>query len=175
MALAAGFGSVRRFNALFRQRYRLQPSQLRRLPTSRHQDSLDFQLAYRPPLDWPRLLAFLGQRAIAGVEAVDDGVYRRTVALSRQGQALRGWLAADGIKVSVVCPGFVRTRMTDNNPYPMPLIIDPDKAARIIRRGLERNKARIVFPWPMHLAALLLAVLPPAWTDPLLTRAPKKD
>lgn len=93
VALAAGFGSVRRFNALFRQRYRLQPSQLRRLPTSRHQDSLDFQLAYRPPLDWPRLLAFLGQRAIAGVEAVDDGVYRRTVALSRQGQVLRGWLA----------------------------------------------------------------------------------
>ena len=96
-------------------------------------------------------------------------------AVKAYGEALRGWLAADGIKVSVVCPGFVRTRMTDNNPYPMPLIIDPDKAARIIRRGLERNKARIVFPWPMHLAALLLAVLPPAWTDPLLTRAPKKD
>ena len=88
---------------------------------------------------------------------------------------MRGWLAADGIKVSVVIPGFVRTRMTDKNPYPMPFIMDPGKAAGIIRRGLERDKARIIFPWPIHLAALLLAVLPPAWTDPILKRAPKKD
>ena len=65
--------------------------------------------------------------------------------------------------------------MTDKNPFPMPLIMDAGKAAGIIRRGLERNKARIIFPWPMHLAAWLLGALPPAWTDSLLTRAPKKD
>ncbi len=75
----------------------------------------------------------------------------------------------------MVCPGFVRTRMTDKNPYPMPLIMDAAKAARIIRRGLERNKARIAFPWPMYFLAWLLGVLPPGWTEPLLKRVPKKD
>ena len=112
-----------------------------------------------------------GFRGIPGTPAYSAS----KAAVKVYGEALRGWLAADGIKVSVVCPGFVRTRMTDENPYPMPFIIDADKAAGIIRRGLERNKARIIFPWPMHLAAWLLGALPPAWTDRLLTRAPKKD
>jgi short-subunit dehydrogenase len=96
-------------------------------------------------------------------------------AVKAYGEALRGWLKADGIRVSVVCPGFVRTRMTDKNPYPMPFIMNAAKAARIIRRGLERNKARIAFPWPMYFMAWLLGALPPGWTDPVLSRAPKKD
>ncbi len=65
VALAAGFGSLRRFNALFRQRYRLKPSSLRRRP-GRAGDSLSFLLAYRPPYPWAPLADFLGQRAIAG-------------------------------------------------------------------------------------------------------------
>ena len=96
-------------------------------------------------------------------------------AVKAYGEALRGWLAPEGIRVSVVCPGFVRTRMTDKNPYPMPFIMDPAKAARIIRRGLERNRARIAFPWPMYVMAWLLGALPPGWTEPLLSRAPEKD
>ncbi|NQV83834.1 MAG: SDR family NAD(P)-dependent oxidoreductase [Rhodospirillales bacterium] len=91
------------------------------------------------------------------------------------GEGLRGWLAADEVKVSVVCPGFVRTRMTENNVYPMPFLMDADKAARIIRRGLERNKARIAFPWPMYAAAWFLGTLPPGWTDWLFRKMPKKD
>lgn len=96
-------------------------------------------------------------------------------AVKAYGEALRGWLKPDGIRVSVVCPGFVRTRMTDKNPYPMPFIMDAAKAARIIRRGLELNKARIAFPWPMYFMAWLLGTLPPGWTDNLLKYAPKKD
>lgn len=96
-------------------------------------------------------------------------------AVKTYGEALRGWLAPEGIRVSVVCPGFVRTRMTDNNPYSMPFIMDAAKAARIIRRGLERDKARIAFPWPMYFLVWLLGALPPGWTGPLVTRAPKKD
>ncbi|MFQ5766286.1 MAG: SDR family NAD(P)-dependent oxidoreductase, partial [Rhodospirillales bacterium] len=91
------------------------------------------------------------------------------------GEALRGWLAADGIRVSVVTPGFVRTRMTAKNPYPMPLLMDADKAARIIRRGLQRDKARIGFPWPMVALVWLLGALPPGLTDPLMKRVPEKD
>ena len=90
------------------------------------------------------------------------------------GEALRGWVAGDGIGVSVICPGFIKTPMSDGNPYPMPLLMEADKAARIIKRGLERNRARIAFPWPVYLAALTAGALPPAWTDRLFRRMPRK-
>ena len=90
------------------------------------------------------------------------------------GEALRGELHEDGIGVSVVCPGFVKSRITDRNEFHMPFLIEADDAARIILRGLERNRARICFPGPMHAAAWLLGALPPAWTDPILRKAPKK-
>lgn len=96
-------------------------------------------------------------------------------AVKNYGEGLRGWLAADGVQVSVVCPGFVRTRMTENNIYPMPFIMDAAKAAHIIRRGLERDKARIAFPWPMYALAWFMGVLPPSWTDRLFRKLPKKD
>ncbi|MFP1681503.1 DNA-3-methyladenine glycosylase 2 [Alloalcanivorax sp. C16-1] len=98
VALAAGFGSLRRFNALFRQRYRLKPSSLRRPGGAGDADSFTLRLAYRPPYDWPALRDFLGQRAIAGVESVEDGVYRRTVALRRRDHGYRGWLAVAPVK-----------------------------------------------------------------------------
>ncbi|MBM3601795.1 MAG: SDR family NAD(P)-dependent oxidoreductase [Alphaproteobacteria bacterium] len=91
------------------------------------------------------------------------------------GEGLRGQLARDGIGVSVICPGYVRTPMTAANRFPMPFLMDADRAARIIRRGLERNRARIAFPLPMYWAVLLLQALPPGWTDRLLARLPAKD
>jgi short-subunit dehydrogenase len=95
-------------------------------------------------------------------------------AVKAYGEALRGWLARDGINVSVVCPGFVRSRMTDKNDFPMPMIMSADKSARIIQKGLAADKARISFPWPMAAMLWLLGALPPAWTDPILKVAPKK-
>ncbi len=83
VALASGFGSIRRFNDVFRQYYGRPPSELRRLgkrPGSSEGEYV-FQLAYRPPYAWNALLAFLAPRAIPGVEAVRDGTYRRVIAL----------------------------------------------------------------------------------------------
>jgi AraC family transcriptional regulator of adaptative response / DNA-3-methyladenine glycosylase II len=94
IAMASGFGSLRRFNALFRERYRLTPSDLRRradLPRS--PDALVLELGYRPPLDWESLLAFLRIRAVDGVEAVDAAVYRRALRIDMAGQAYAGWIA----------------------------------------------------------------------------------
>lgn len=91
------------------------------------------------------------------------------------GEGLRGKLMRRGITVSVVCPGFVRTPMTDDNPFPMPLLMEPEQAAAIIRRGLKRKKARIAFPFRLYLAMRLLAALPPAWADPWLQRFPGKE
>ena len=66
------------------------------------------------------------------------------------GESLRGELAGSDIGVSVICPGFVRTPMTDRNPFPMPFLIGPEKAARIIVSGLARNQG----PYRLSLAAL---------------------
>ena len=97
VAFASGFGSLRRFNALFKQRYRLQPSQLRRhmrgaAAASATADVLNFELSFRPPYDWPALSAFLGARAVAGVEVVEGARYRRTVRVAIDGKEHRGWI-----------------------------------------------------------------------------------
>jgi AraC family transcriptional regulator, regulatory protein of adaptative response / DNA-3-methyladenine glycosylase II len=87
IAFASGFGSVRRFNALFKSRYGLSPSAIR--GKSIDTDTLSVQLEFRPPLAWNSLLAYLRLRAIPGVEMADDTHYRRTVAIG----AAKGWIA----------------------------------------------------------------------------------
>lgn len=91
------------------------------------------------------------------------------------GEAMRGELAAEGIGVSVICPGFVKSRMTAVNRFPMPFLMEPDAAAATIRRGLARNRARIAFPWPLATVVWMLSSLPPALTDYALRRLPKKS
>lgn len=82
IAYASGFSSLRRFNQAFAAHYRLAPSRLRqRRGSAEPEGSIHLRLAYRPPLDWPRLLSFLKPRCIAGVEHVDEDSYRRTVGL----------------------------------------------------------------------------------------------
>jgi short-subunit dehydrogenase len=90
------------------------------------------------------------------------------------GEALRGELHREGIEVSVITPGYVRTRLTADNKFRMPLLMDADRAARIMRRGLERNRGRIAYPRRMYALAALIASLPPAWLDPVLRKLPKK-
>ncbi len=76
------------------------------------------------------------------------------------GLALRGMLAPEGIKVNVICPGFVRSRITDRNTCPMPFFMEADQAARIILKRADKNVGLIAFPWPMRLATWWLSTLP---------------
>lgn len=89
-------------------------------------------------------------------------------------EALRGTLAADGIGVSAICPGFVKSRMTAVNDFPMPFLMEAEDAARIILNGLRRNQTVIAFPWPMYWMVSFLSILPPALTVRLLSRLPAK-
>ena len=93
IAAASGFHSLRRFNAAFRERYRLSPTTLRARAGAKPASAMRFRLAYRPPCDWSRSMAFLAARTIDGVEVVGAGAYRRTVRWQGGAHELRGWLA----------------------------------------------------------------------------------
>lgn len=94
IALSAGFGSVRRFNALFQTRYALSPTALRRqggAPEVERADTLKLRLLYRPPLAWRELLEYLSRRAVPGVEVGDlsEQRYTRTVVIGGR----TGWVS----------------------------------------------------------------------------------
>ncbi len=99
VALASGFRSLRRFNAIFVERYRLNPGRLRAECADQGSaagSEVGVQLVYRPPLDKAGLLAFFAQRAIPGIESVASNTIRRTVrpgALSAtRGASPAGWV-----------------------------------------------------------------------------------
>ena len=93
VALASGFDSLRRFNAAFAERYRFNPTQLRRegaAPSS----SMALRLAYRPPYDVQAVLGFFARREVRGVEQVEGLTLRRTVGWLHRGTRVTGWISA---------------------------------------------------------------------------------
>lgn len=95
-------------------------------------------------------------------------------AVKAWGEGLRGWLAPQGVGVSVILPGFVESRITAANRFRMPLLMPADRAARLIRRGLDRNVGRIGFPLPTVFVGWFMSVLPNALVDRLTRRLPGK-
>ena len=93
VAMASGFGSLRRFNAVFEQEYRLTPGALRRQSHQKQQklDTFTVEVGYRPPFRWEELLRFMAGRAIPGVEQVRDGAYLRTVRMKEHS----GWIEVE--------------------------------------------------------------------------------
>ena len=99
VAHAAGFASLRRFNAAFAERYRLSPSRLRAErspdePPREVQEAVVVRLPYRPPYDVQGVLRFLRDRQVQGIESVHGVELRRTLACVLQGRPIAGWLAA---------------------------------------------------------------------------------
>jgi AraC family transcriptional regulator of adaptative response / DNA-3-methyladenine glycosylase II len=92
VAHASGFASVRRFNALFRQRYGMAPSHVRRSRRiCESADSFHLTLMYRAPFAWTEMLRFLAGRATTGIEIVSESSYSRTVEIGNH----RGWLRVE--------------------------------------------------------------------------------
>jgi AraC family transcriptional regulator of adaptative response / DNA-3-methyladenine glycosylase II len=95
VALASGFDSLRRFNAAFVERYRFNPTQLRREQSAnRPRAETPLRLAYRPPYDIEAVLDFFRQREVRGIEQVEGLVLRRTLAWMHRDRRLAGWFEA---------------------------------------------------------------------------------
>ena len=105
---------------------------------------------------------------IVGVSSLADsrgfaksGVYCASkAAATRFLESLRVELSGFGIKVLTVKPGFVRTAMTDKNKFKMPLLMDADKAVKIILNGIKKGKRIIQFPLPTVFGSKLIGALP---------------
>ena len=78
----------------------------------------------------------------------------------------------DGVLISSVCPGYVRTNMTARNQFVMPGLMEPHQAAAIILRGVARGRSRMVFPWWLGLAARVVGAMPPRLLGALLATQP---
>lgn len=90
------------------------------------------------------------------------------------GEGLRLDLRRFGINVSTICPGFIRSRITDKNTCPMPFFMEADQAARIIAERVEKNIGLIAFPWQMRLAVWLGSILPNCVSDWIYAKLPYK-
>ena len=95
VALAAGFGSVRRFNDVFQSKYGLNPLRLRKTSRTPDSDVMKFELSYRPPFAWRGVLDFLAHRQVRGVEHVGDDRYARIIAFEHAGRPLLGWISVE--------------------------------------------------------------------------------
>ncbi|WP_115934656.1 SDR family NAD(P)-dependent oxidoreductase [Aestuariispira insulae] len=112
-----------------------------------------------------------GYRGLPGAPAYSAS----KAAVKAYGEALRGALKRDGIAVNVICPGFVVSRITDANRFPMPFLMKADRAAILIKKGLSVNRAVIAFPWPTRFVSWIFRILPGRLAVPLLSGLPAKE
>lgn len=90
------------------------------------------------------------------------------------GEALRASLRGSNIQVNIICPGFVKSRITDKNTCPMPFFMSAEKAAQIIGSRIERNVGLIAFPWQMRLATWAVSILPNWISNYIYSKLPHK-
>ena len=76
------------------------------------------------------------------------------------GEAIRDWLAPEGVKINVIKPGYVTSKMCDEMPGPKPFLWTPERAAQRIRKGLAADQPRISFPFPLNLGCWALGIIP---------------
>jgi len=120
--------------------------------------------------------ALVGIASVAGFRGLaGSGAYSasKAAAISYL-ESLRLELAGSGVAVVTICPGYVATPMTAANPYAMPFLLRPEKAARLIARAIARRARFCVIPWQMAILGRVLRVLPRPLYDRAFARAPRK-
>ena len=118
----------------------------------------------------------VGVASVAGFRGLPgSGAYSASKAAAiNYLESLRVELASSGVAVLTICPGFIATPMTAKNPYWMPFLLAPDKAARLIARAIERRRRFYVLPWQMAWIGRLLKLLPRPLFDFVFARAGRK-
>lgn len=91
-------------------------------------------------------------------------------AIKAYGEGMRDFLRPMGIRVNVIMPGYVESQMCRDMPGPKPFLWPADKAARVIRKGLAKDRPRISFPFPLNLGCFLLSMIHPSVSGWILTR-----
>lgn len=118
----------------------------------------------------------VGIASVAGFRGLPGaGAYSASkAALISYMESLRLEMHGSGVKVVTICPGYIRTPMTDVNTYPMPFMLEVDDAARRFARVIERGSSFEVVPWQMGLVGRLMKLLPNWLYDLLFAKAPHK-
>jgi len=89
-------------------------------------------------------------------------------------ESLRVELAGASISVTTICPGYIKTPMTDVNPYPMPFLMDADTAARKMARAIENRRRYVILPWQMAILGRFMKLIPARLWDWAMKHAPHK-
>lgn len=92
-------------------------------------------------------------------------------AVIAMGESLKAELDGHGVKLQVICPGFVKTPLTEQNPFPMPYLMEVEDAAQRIMNGLESSRFQIAFPRRFVFQLKLLQMMPDALYFPLIKKA----
>ena len=106
--------------------------------------------------------ALVGIASVAGYRGLPGaGAYSASkAAVISALESLRVELGGSGVKVITICPGYIATPMTENNPYPMPFLMSADEAAGKIAALIARGREFSVIPWQMAIIARLMRLLP---------------
>lgn len=104
----------------------------------------------------------VGVASVAGVRGLPggEGYGASKAGLINLLEALRAGLAGTGVRVQTVCPGFVDTPLTAKNTFPMPFLIDDERAARSVLAGIRTERPLTVFPWQMAVLARAARLVP---------------
>ena len=120
--------------------------------------------------------SLVGIASVAGIRGLPGaGAYSASkAAVISYLESLRVKLSVDGINVTTIAPGYIKTPMTDINEYDMPFLMAPEVAAKKFARAIAKKKRFIVIPWQMGWVARLMRLLPPWLWDYMMKHAPRK-
>ena len=120
--------------------------------------------------------SLVGIASVAGIRALPRaGAYSASkAAVISYLESLRIELSLDGINVTTIAPGYIKTPMTDINEYPMPFLMAPEVAAKKFASAIAKKKRFIVIPWQMGVLARFMRLLPPWLWDFMMKHAPRK-
>jgi short-subunit dehydrogenase len=120
--------------------------------------------------------SLVGIASVAGLRGLPGaGAYSASKAAAiAYLESLRVELAASGIGVITICPGYIKTPMTDVNTFPMPFMLDADTAAHKMAKAIEKRRRYVMLPWQMALVGKLMKMLPASIWVWLMKNAPHK-